>query len=43
MRQPIAFANDASTVLVGLLAASLLTAASIALSILALRGRLRDA
>jgi ABC-2 type transport system permease protein len=43
MRQPIAFANDASIVLEGLLVASLLTAAAIGLSILALRGRLRDA
>jgi ABC-2 type transport system permease protein len=43
MRQPIAFANDASIMLEGLLASTVLAAVSIGLSILALRGKLRDA
>jgi ABC-2 type transport system permease protein len=43
MRQPIAFSNELWPVLQGLLAAAVLAAASIGLSLLALRGRLRDA
>ena len=43
MRQPIAFSNELWPVLEGLLAAVVLTGASIGLSLLALRGRLRDA
>ena len=43
MRQPIAFANEAGPVLEGLAAAAGVTAAAIGLSVLALRGRLRDA
>ena len=43
LRQPIAFSNEAWPVLEGLLAASVMTVAAIALSLLALRGRLRDA
>jgi ABC-type multidrug transport system permease subunit len=43
MRQPIAFSNEPWPVLEGLLAAAALTGASIGLSLLALRGRLRDA
>ncbi|MEJ7798089.1 MAG: ABC transporter permease [Solirubrobacteraceae bacterium] len=43
MRQPIAFGNAALPVLEGLLAATAIAAASIGLSILALRGRLREA
>ena len=43
MRQPIVFGNEALPVLEGLAAAVALTAASIGLSLLALRGRLRDA
>jgi ABC-2 type transport system permease protein len=43
MRQPIAFSNELWPVLEGLLAAAALTAAAIGLSLLALRGRLRDA
>ena len=43
MRQPIAFSNELWPVLEGLLAAAALTGASIGLSLLALRGRLRDA
>jgi len=43
MRQPIAFSNDVLPMLEGLLAAALLTAAAIGLSLLALRGKLRDA
>jgi len=43
IRQPIAFSNSLWPVLEGLLAATVLTGASIGLSLLALRGRLRDA
>jgi ABC-2 type transport system permease protein len=43
MRQPIAFSNDLAPMLEGLLAATAVAVAAIALSILALRGRLRDA
>ncbi|MEY2514602.1 MAG: type transport system permease protein [bacterium] len=43
IRQPIAFSNELRPVLEGLLAALALTGASIGLSLLALRGRLRDA
>ena len=43
MRQPIAFSNQWLPVLEGLAAAVALTAVSIWLSLLALRGRLRDA
>lgn len=43
IRAPIAFANDASSVLEGLAAASGVAIVSIWLSVLALRGRLRDA
>jgi ABC-2 type transport system permease protein len=43
MRQPIAFSNELGPMLEGLLAAAGVAAAAIALSILALRGRLRDA
>jgi ABC-2 type transport system permease protein len=43
MRQPIAFSNEATPVLEGLLAAAGVTVAAVGLSILALRGRLRDA
>jgi ABC-2 type transport system permease protein len=43
MRQPIAFSNQLRPVLEGLLAAMALAGASIGLSLLALRGRLRDA
>jgi ABC-2 type transport system permease protein len=43
MRQPIAFSNDVEPMLEGLLAAAAVAAAAIGLSILALRGRLRDA
>ncbi len=43
IRQPIAFSNALWPVLEGLLAATMLTGASIGLSLLALRGRLRDA
>jgi ABC-2 type transport system permease protein len=43
MRQPIAFSNEAAPVLEGLLAAAGVTVAAVGLSILALRGRLRDA
>jgi ABC-2 type transport system permease protein len=42
MRQPIAFSNAAGPVIEGLLAALAVSAASIGLSLLALRGRLRD-
>jgi ABC-2 type transport system permease protein len=43
LRQPIAYSNEAWPMLEGLLAAAALAAVAIALSILALRGRLRDA
>ncbi len=43
MRQPIAFSNELWPLLQGLAAATVLTGASIVLSLLALRGRLRDA
>ena len=43
MRQPIAFSNELWPMLEGLLTAIALTAASVGLSLLALRGRLRDA
>jgi len=43
MRQPIAFGNELAPVLEGLAAAAGVTAAAIGLSLLALRGRLRDA
>jgi len=43
LRQPIAFSNALGPVVEGLLAALALTAASIGLSLLALRGRLREA
>lgn len=43
MREPIAFSNAAGPMLEGLVAAALVAAAAIALSIAALRGRLRDA
>ncbi len=43
MRQPIAFSNEAWPVVQGLLAAAGIAAASIGLSLLALRGRLRRA
>lgn len=43
MRQPIAFANRAMPVVDGLLAAAGVAAAAIGLSLLALRGRLREA
>jgi len=43
MRQPIAFSNDLQPVLEGLLAAAGVAVAAVWLSILALRGRLRDA
>jgi ABC-2 type transport system permease protein len=43
IRQPIAFSNDAVPMLEGLLAAAALAGASVSLSLLALRGRLRDA
>jgi ABC-2 type transport system permease protein len=43
IRQPIAFSNDAVPMLEGLLAAAALAGASVGLSLLALRGRLRDA
>jgi ABC-2 type transport system permease protein len=43
MRRPIAFSNELWPVLQGLLAATALAGASIGLSLLALRGRLRDA
>lgn len=43
IRQPIAFSNEAWPMLGGLLAATAIAAASIGLSLLALRGRLRDA
>ncbi len=43
MRQPIAFANEAGPFLEGLAAAAGMTAVAIALSVMALRGRLRDA
>jgi len=43
MRQPIAFSNALGPMLKGLLAAAAVAAAGIALSILALHGRLRDA
>lgn len=43
MRQPIAFSNEAWPVIEGLLAAAGIAAASIGLSLLALRGRLRRA
>ncbi|HEY1540228.1 MAG TPA: ABC transporter permease [Solirubrobacteraceae bacterium] len=43
MRQPIAFSNQAWPVIEGLLASAGVAAAAIGLSLLALRGRLRDA
>jgi ABC-2 type transport system permease protein len=43
MRQPIAFSNDVAPMLEGLGAAAAVAAAAIGLSLLALRGRLRDA
>ncbi len=43
LRQPIAYSNEVWPMLEGLLAAGALAAVAIALSILALRGRLRDA
>jgi ABC-2 type transport system permease protein len=43
MRQPIAFSNALEPMLEGLLAAAAVTAAAIGLSIMALRGKLRDA
>ena len=43
MRHPIAFSNELAPVLEGLLAAAGVAVAAIGLSILALRGRLRDA
>jgi ABC-2 type transport system permease protein len=43
MRQPIAFSNALEPMLEGLLAAAAVSAAAIGLSIMALRGRLRDA
>jgi ABC-2 type transport system permease protein len=43
IRQPIAFSNEAGPMLEGLLAALALAGASVGLSLLALRGRLRDA
>jgi ABC-2 type transport system permease protein len=43
MRQPIAFANELTPFLEGLAAATGVAAAAIGLSVLALRGRLRDA
>jgi ABC-2 type transport system permease protein len=43
MRQPIAFANDLGPILEGLAAAGGVAATFVALSVLALRGRLRDA
>ncbi len=43
LREPIAFSGDVAPVLVGLLAAAAVSAASIGLALLALRGRLRDA
>ncbi len=43
MRQPIAFSNAVAPVIEGLLAAAGVTVAAVGLSILALRGRLRDA
>lgn len=43
MRQPIAFSNELAPFLEGLLAAAAVACAAIWLSILALRGRLRDA
>ena len=43
MRQPIAFSNALEPMLKGMLAAAAVAAAGIALSILALHGRLRDA
>ena len=43
MRQPIAFSNQVLPVLEGLLTATAIAATAIGLSILALRGRLRDA
>ena len=42
LRDPIAFANEAGPVLEGLAAAAGMAAAAIGLSVLALRGRLRD-
>jgi len=43
LREPIAFSGDLAPVLIGLLAAAAVSAASIGLALLALRGRLRDA
>jgi ABC-2 type transport system permease protein len=43
IRQPIAFSNEARPMLEGLLAALALACAAVGLSLLALRGRLRDA
>ena len=43
LRQPIAYSNEVWPMLEGLLAAGVLAVAAIGLSILALRGRLRDA
>ncbi len=43
LREPIAFSGDLAPVVVGLLAAAAVSAASIGLALLALRGRLRDA
>jgi ABC-2 type transport system permease protein len=43
IRQPIAFSNEARPMLEGLLAALALAGAAVGLSLLALRGRLRDA
>ena len=43
MREPIAFSNAVGPMLEGLLAAAAVAAAAIGLSIVALRGRLRDA
>jgi ABC-2 type transport system permease protein len=43
MRQPIAFSNAAAPVLEGLAAAAGVAIVAIGLSVLALRGRLRDA